>query len=350
MNRSLSVLIIEDNEEDAYFTVKQLRKGGFDVNYLRVDTETGMKSALQSDTWDLIVCDYSMPEFDLSTALALFRKEEKDIPFIIVSGAITEEKAVELIKEGINDYLLKDNLTRLIPIVERELREVAVRKELVMANRQLDRLNKYQVDAREDERAMISMEIHDELGQALTAIKLELNRLRENVQGSPGGMERIHSMLTMTNDMIKKVQRISSDLRPGLLDDLGLVSTIEWYCGEFSERSGVRCTLDLDDLPFELPDVSLALFRILQEALTNVIRHSGANSVNVALTFSDDVLRLSVEDNGCGTPWEKLESSNSLGLISMRQRARHCGGRIEFERCDGAGTRLFVIIPIRKSK
>jgi two-component system, NarL family, sensor histidine kinase UhpB len=144
------------------------------------------------------------------------------------------------------------------------------------------------------------------------------------------------------------VQRISSELRPGLLDDLGLASTIEWYCGEFEERTGIKCILALDDLDFQDPETTLALFRVLQEAMTNIIRHSNASTVHIHLCSSAELLTLTIEDNGIGIAAEKFESPRSLGLAGMRERARHCGGKVEFFTKAGKGTK--IIISILKTK
>ena len=131
MTRKLSVLIIEDNQNDAELTANHLSEAGYDISYLCVDTADGMKTALNNQKWDLIISDYSMPEFDVPSALSIYHESGADIPFIILSGAIGEEKAVEIIKAGAHDYLLKDNMTRFASVVERELREAKVRRDLI---------------------------------------------------------------------------------------------------------------------------------------------------------------------------------------------------------------------------
>ena len=347
MNGKLYVLMIEDREEDAEITANHLIKAGYDLTYRRVDTGETMRSAMQDQKWDIILSDYSMPEFDVPSALEIFHASGHDIPFIIISGAIGEEKAVELIQAGVHDYLLKDNMIRFASVVERELREAKVRRELVRAKEQLELLNQHQVNAREEERALISLEIHDVLGQALTALKLDLNWVRGNIPADNHASEKLGKMIEMTNDIIKKVQRISSDLRPGLLDDLGLAATIEWYCGEFEERTGIKCHLAVEDMDSENPKTNLALFRILQEAMTNVIRHSGASTIKIDLHSSSRVLVLTIEDNGSGIPVAKFESGNSLGLAGMRERARHCGGTVEFITKEGKWTKIITSVAIK---
>ena len=222
--------------------------------------------------------------------------------------------------------------------------------EVTKAKKQLELLNQYLIDAREDERALISRDLHDELGQALTALKLDLNWVRGNIRDISSSTEKLDKMIEMTNDVIKKVQRISSELRPGLLDDLGLASTIEWYCGEFEERTGIKCNLAVEDLLLADPQNDLALFRILQEALTNVIRHSGASCVNIELHYLEQVITMTIDDNGIGMPVENIESSNSLGLIGMRERARQRGGKVEFVTKEGKGTKIIISIARQENK
>ena len=138
MKKALRVLIVEDSEDDALLLVRLLRKGGYDPEHQRVDTAEAMAEALGSSAWDLVISDYSMPAFDGLKAFKLMRKHGADLPFIIVSGVIGEDVAVQAMKAGVHDYLLKDNLKRLLPAVERELREAGERRKRKEAERALD--------------------------------------------------------------------------------------------------------------------------------------------------------------------------------------------------------------------
>lgn len=137
MNTLLRVLIIEDSEDDAILLVRELRRGGYDLTFERVDTPDAMTAALEQQTWDIVVSDYSMPHFGGFAALELLKKSELDLPFIILSGAIGEEIAVESMRTGAHDYIMKDDLARLIPAIERELREAEVRRERKQAEEKL---------------------------------------------------------------------------------------------------------------------------------------------------------------------------------------------------------------------
>jgi len=162
---------------------------------------------------------------------------------------------------------------------------------------------------------------------------------------SPEATAKFQGMIELISKTIKDVQRISSDLRPGILDDLGLAAAIEWYCDEFEKRTGIRCSLKLDDSTFDDSQKNLVFFRVLQEALTNVIRHADASSVSIILHQSKYRITLTIHDNGVGIPEEKIESYKSLGLISMRERVRQFDGKFVVSAKEGNGTKLTVFIP-----
>src|SRR5579864_5994354 len=182
--------------------------------------------------------------------------------------------------------------------------------------------------AREEERARVAREIHDELGQALTAIKIDLTALLPNVLADPGSnLQSQQAVFRLLDEAIHSVRRIATDLRPGVLDDLGLVAAIEWAVDEFQARTGIESYVSLPDVDMALnPQSATALFRILQEALTNVARHARATQVAVRLTQEDGDLSLEVRDNGRGIREEELAGGRSLGVLGMRERTILLGG------------------------
>ena len=200
---------------------------------------------------------------------------------------------------------------------------------------------------REEERKRVAREIHDQLGQALTAIKLDVSSLvREMPEDQRRQSTRTETILTLVDETIRSVRRIATELRPGMLDDLGLVATLEWAGEEFGARTGTQCRLDLpsDDIVVD-PDTAVAIFRIFQETLTNVARHANAKEVKARLAVEDGNLTLEVHDNGSGIPGEKLQKGRSLGILGMRERATLLGGDLSITGFPGKGTAVRVWIP-----
>ncbi len=205
---------------------------------------------------------------------------------------------------------------------------------------------------REEERKRVAREIHDQLGQALTAIKIDLSSLvRELPAGNKHCLKRTSSILQLVEESIRVVRRISTELRPGILDDLGLVAAIEWAGENFQARTGTTCRLDLpqDDITID-SERATAVFRIFQETLTNVARHADASKVEVRLTAEDAGLTLEVRDNGRGITEDKLLASDSLGILGMRERAMLLGGELSIKAPPGSGTTVKVRIPDARHK
>ncbi len=200
--------------------------------------------------------------------------------------------------------------------------------------------------AREEERTRVAREIHDQLGQALTSIKLDLSSWVHDSQLRSPGLERINSILKLVDETIKSVRRIATELRPGVLDDLGLVAAIEWAAEEFEARTGTKCRLmlsELDQRPNRERDT--ALFRILQETLTNVARHADATSVDIHLFRELGSVILKIQDNGCGTTPEQLFAPTSLGIRGMKERALLLGGDLVIRSSREEGTTVLVRVP-----
>jgi len=225
-------------------------------------------------------------------------------------------------------------------------------EELLASREQLRALAGRLQAVREEERTRIAREIHDELGGALTGLKIDFSLLTraalkiENETVRTSLLAGMDSMNESVDSTIQTVRRIAMELRPGVLDDLGLVAALEWQLKDFEKRTGIRCEFfpPEEDIGFDA-DLSTALFRIFQEALTNVARHSGATEVRVRLRADADSSTLEVEDNGKGIGKKKALSSKSLGLLGMRERAQMFGGRITVTGTPGTGTKVTVEIP-----
>jgi PAS domain S-box-containing protein len=205
---------------------------------------------------------------------------------------------------------------------------------------------------REEERTRVAREIHDQLRQALTAIKMDLAALtRELPADRPQPSVRIDRLLKLVDETIQSVRRIATELRPGILDDLGLVAAVEWAAEEFQARTGTTCRVRLPESDIAMdPDRATALFRIFQETLTNVARHANATEVDVTLARSNGDLSLEVRDNGKGIADAKLIEGHSLGILGMRERALLLGGEFTISATPGTGTTVKVLIPVAGHK
>jgi signal transduction histidine kinase len=206
----------------------------------------------------------------------------------------------------------------------------------------------------EEERARIARELHDELGVGLTCLKIDLSRLATIVGDDIGADARaklddkVRSMVEQVDGTIASVQRLATQLRPALLDDLGLVAAIEWQCQDFQKRTGIPCTCvtSADDIAME-PERATAIFRICQEALTNTARHAQATAVTIKLESRNDFLDLVVADNGVGISDTKVSDRKSLGLLGMKERVALFGGDLTIQGIYGRGTTVTACLPQR---
>ena len=202
---------------------------------------------------------------------------------------------------------------------------------------------------REDERTSISRELHDQLGQSLTALKLDISWVARRVAGDPAMIRKLEEMKQAADGIIQSVGRISAGLRPGILDLLGLEAAIKWQSQEFTKQTGIACELRarLDDWPLD-SSLATAVFRIFQEALTNVTRHANASRVTVDLGLEGSVVVLEVADDGVGLP-SAVPRGRSLGLLGMGERARRLGGDCVVRQRDPTGTLVSLRIPLAAS-
>jgi PAS domain S-box-containing protein len=217
---------------------------------------------------------------------------------------------------------------------------------------QLRKLTAHIQTAREEEKTRIAREIHDDLGGTLTALKMETYRLAGKLSGSEQTaplLELVESMTQLIDNAVGVTRRVISDLHPSILDDLGLVAALEWQCGQFRKRTGIACEVigaeDKDDERKLDKTTAINLFRIFQEALSNVARHSGATRVSAEFHQGDDEIVLSISDNGRGLPEKHVIAQTSYGMRGMRERVAQLKGRILFDTPHGGGLRVTVILP-----
>jgi len=485
-DKNLRILLVDDSEDDALLILNLFRQGGYGLDYQRVDNAPAMREALNTATWDIVLSDHGMPNFNAVSALNLLHEFQLDIPFIIVSGAINEETAVAAMRAGAHDYLSKNKLDRLLPAVRRELREsrnraerhvaleavrdsearfrvltanlpgmvfqllreadnnlrflyvsegcqpllrlppaklliapglfpdmiveedrssfdqeiaqsaaaqslidwngrvstagdrikwVNVRSsprrigldrvlwegiisditqskqaelELLESRAQLAALSSHLEASKEEERERIARDIHDELGSTLVAIKFELALLARKTPLDPQQLNaKVHAIEALTDNAIGTAGRVARELRPGILKDFGLAAAIESHVLDFSQRTGIPCRVLNAEYDSEPPQAtSIALFRICQEALTNVGKHAHATQVNIQLLQNNDKLILEITDNGCGIAAESLRKPAAFGLRGIRERINSLHGTMEIGAAPGGGTHILVCAPI----
>jgi PAS domain S-box-containing protein len=232
------------------------------------------------------------------------------------------------------------------------LRDITLRKQhedaLKASQRELRELSARVLEAREEEKALLARELHDELGQLLTALKMDLGWLRERLPADPELAARAAGMGELLDRTVGSTRRISADLRPLMLDDLGLADAAAWLAEDFAKRSGVACRIEV---PEELPELSravaTAVYRAVQESLTNIARHAGAANAWVVIGAADGALSAEIEDDGRGIAPEDLAKSRSLGLKGMRERIAFLGGTLDIARAPRGGTRVSLRVPLR---
>lgn len=351
--RELLVLHLEDSELDHELALAHLLRGGLAVRARRVDSESEFLAALDQH-WDVIVSDYNLPGFSGLVALDLLKASGLDVPFILVSGEIGEETAVEAMRNGASDYLLKNNLARLVPALlhaveanETRLARLQADRELDESKQRLRELAQHLQTSIEQERAAISREIHDDVGGSLTALKFDLAWIARH-SGDAAVLARVQSALETVTLAIDSSKRIMHNLRPAILEQ-GLLAALNWMASRFEKGTGVECRIRL---PSALPDlpagVPLVAYRCAQEALTNVSKHAEASRVELDLSLAGGMLSLEISDNGRGLSQEDLAKARSFGIRGLHERAGTVGGWVDLS-SGSHGTTLILSVPMNPS-
>ncbi|MBF0287564.1 MAG: response regulator [SAR324 cluster bacterium] len=386
---SENILVVDDTPENLHLLVRILEGQGYMVRPAP-NGRLALSGAMAIPP-DLILLDIKMPEMDGYEVCSQLKSDEKtaNVPIIFISALHESMDKVKGFSAGGVDFITKpfqkdEVLARVkthlaLRNVQKELeykntlltQEIADRKEieeelrkyqnqleelvstrtaeLTASNQRLQKLGAHQEAVREEERTRIAREIHDELGQVLTALKMDTVWLQKHLlEEKPALQQKTSTMLELIVSTIKTVQKISRDLRPGLLDDLGLAAAIEWQTQEFGARTEIECQLDLAsdeilDLP---PDLTTALFRIFQEILTNIARHAQATWISVNLLKQSQQLRLTIIDDGVGIQPAQAVSSDSFGLMGIRERLYPWQGTFEVTGISNQGTTAIVKVPL----
>jgi signal transduction histidine kinase len=348
--RALRVLHVEDSEVDHQLALAWLARDGRAVQTLRVDDEPGFRAALDED-WDAVLSDYNLPAFSGLDALRLLQDSGRLLPFVILSGEIGEDVAVQAMREGASDYLLKSNLMRLAPALDRAIEanetrraRLAADRELAASRQRLSELAQHLQNSIEHERAAIAREIHDDVGGALTALKFDLAWLARHVE-DPAAQQRVQSALETAAHAHEASQRIMHNLRPAILEQ-GLVAALHWMAQRFEKRTGIACAFRSRHEHLELPaGVPLVAYRAVQEALTNVSKHAQATKVEIDLTLASGVLSVEIADDGRGLTPADLAKARSFGLRGLHERAETVGGWVDVSSTAG-GTSVLLSVPV----
>jgi signal transduction histidine kinase len=348
--QAVRLLHLEDSEPDHALAMAQLRRSDLAVEAVRIESRNEFAAALLKP-WDLILSDYNLPGFSGLEALQMLRDSGALVPFILVSGEIGEDTAVEAMRNGASDYLLKNNLARLAPAIEHAIaasrtqraRERADR-ELHASRLRLSELAQHLQTSVEGERHAIAREIHDDVGGSLTALKFDLDWIGRR-STAPEVRQRVLSALDTVSHAIEASQRIMHNLRPAILEQ-GLVAALQWMASRFEKRSGVVCAFRSRHEQLVLPiGVPLVAYRTAQEALTNVNKHAQATRVSIDLSLTAGVLSLEVSDNGRGLSPQDLAKAQSFGIRGLKERAQTVNGWVDLS-SGAAGTTLILSIPI----
>ncbi len=490
VTKNLNILMIENSADDVKQVRYLLQAGGFSFDDLRVTTVNELQQVVGDTHWDLILSDYSHPDFVATKALSILAAHDQAVPFFVLSNHGGEEAACALMELGAHDYVMKANMARLVPAIRRSLREVVnfqrvgdtraalqksearfraitsnlpgvvfqcllsvnneisfpyvsdgsvallglspqtlmenpalfpglilpkdkwtydelmtasakylstwnwegciqaegdsdikwislrasprrmvsgatlwdgiminisrnklAEREIARSREQLAELSSYLQKAKEHERAYIAREIHDDIGGTLTAIKCELQPCLDETPRLPVFYQKkAKSIESLVDQVIDSTRRISLDLRPGILD-CGIAAAIRWQVKEFIKRNNIVCQISChnDEIPLD-SDLSVSIFRIFQETLTNISKHAGATNIRVKLAEKDGTVLLEVTDNGHGITRCDMEKQDSFGIRGMRERCQQLKGSFHVSGIPGKGTKVTICIPITNTQ
>lgn len=348
----IRVLHLEDSTIDHDLVVTVLRKQGLACEITRVETLSEFERLTQSTVFDVILADYRLPGFTAIDAWKLLQQQGEHPPLILLSGAIGEAAAVDAIRIGFSDYLLKDDINKLAHVMARAIEVKQTRRakeradiELAASERRLAELAEHLQSSIERERAAIAREVHDDIGGALAAVKMDLAWLARHHKDA-SSTTHIGSALEMLQHALGASQRIMMDLRPPILDQ-GLVPAVQWLAQSFQKRTGISTSMHTTDDKIRVnKSIQLVAYRTVQEALTNIAKHAECSAVGIELTDGEGVLTLEVTDNGRGLNKTQLEKPKAFGLRGLHERAKTVGGWLDVSNRGGIGTSIILSIPL----
>jgi signal transduction histidine kinase len=362
---SLRVLIAEDEPLDAELVVRELKKSGYDTEWERVETAEEFRRRLTDDPPDLIISDPAMPRFSSAAALECLRESGLDVPFIVVSHAIGEEEAVQLIRDGADDFLMKDRLGRLGEAVRRALDQRRLQRERDAArqateqrSRELEafhnRLRALASEltlAEQRERKKLAAELHDYLAQMLALGRMKVAQLRPRLAAAPDAAGPLQEIDELFKSALAYTRSLMAKLSPPVLDELGLPAALQWLAEQMPLHGltvDVRLAVEKVPLP---DDQAVLLFQSVRELLINVAKHAGTDRASVELRLDEaGRLQVTVEDAGRGFDAAAVETKSNgehFGLFSVRERMDDMGGWLSVTSAPGRGTTVMLTLPLK---
>lgn len=383
-----SILLVDDTPDNLNVLVDFLQEFGFNLR-VALSGESALQRIRYSAP-DLVLLDVLLPGIDGFETCRQLKADPttRDIPIIFMTSLARVEDKVRGFEVGAVDYVTKplqqaEVLARITLHLKQQGRTASLRtqvEQLVQSHQaerqrllqavaqqrdQLRSLAAKLTDVQEQERQRLARELHDEMGQALTAIRMNLSVVEKALPAaSPRAKEQLAEAAQLTEQTLEQIRELSLNLRPSMLDDLGLIPTLRWYIRRFRSRTDSAVTFDvgsINEQAIRPPLLKTALYRIIQEALTNIARHAAATDVLVHLSAStsneflldaDASILLRIEDNGRGfAPEEVFESAEGplgIGLLGMRERVSSLGGTWQLESAPNSGTQIQILLPLEK--
>lgn len=345
------ILHLEDSSLDHQLTVRALSSAAERYTVDRVETLAELQNALTLRDYALVLADYRLNGFSAIDAWQLCAANGANVPFVLLSGTIGEAAAVEAIQAGISDYLHKDDIRALPRVVRRALdlnaAKAAKRQADIELQESQDRISElagHLQTAIEAERAAIAREIHDDIGGALTSVRLDLGWLQRH-SSTPTQHQHVDSAITMLDHAAQASQRIMRNLRPAILDQ-GMLPALQWLIQGFEDHMPGKVTLQASAQDFAISaDVMLVIYRTVQEAFTNISKYAGASDVLVDISHLAGTLTVEITDQGPGLPPNVMMKPFSYGLRGLAERAKTVGGWLDVSSVDGKGTSITLSIP-----
>jgi signal transduction histidine kinase len=347
-DNSIKVLMVEDEQQVAQFVKKKLLSPG-DGRYEWKHANT-LKSGLEhlaDEHFDVILLDLGLPDSEGLNTLVLTFEKAGGVPIIVLTGMYDEETAIKAFEMGAAEYFYKPRAdeSSLRRAIRYAIERSRSQRKLKESEERLRGLSHRLVQVQEEERRRIAKELHDEIGQSLTALEIKL----EMVSRSESRAEKLDESRAIVSDLMAKVRDLSLDLRPTMLDDLGLLPTLLWHFERYTSQTGIRVDFKSSGLKERLakPEAETAAFRIVQEALTNIARHANVDEAKVRIYCDREILRCEIKDLGTGfTPDKELCSISSSGLSGMQERASLLDGNLIITSEPNAGTCITAEIPL----